>query len=98
LLKQNPANVRKKGCETTLFLIDILHYKKSQRPCWCQWLEGGDKRPKKQPKNKYINLSLVKPLNVFWAKQKKTDTMAGTLWKSTLLLYQRGQNNAIAGN
>ena len=24
--------------------------------------------------------------------------MAGILWKSTLLLYQRGQNNAIAGN
>nr|DAE20383.1 MAG TPA: hypothetical protein [Siphoviridae sp. ctzjp2]DAL45036.1 MAG TPA_asm: hypothetical protein [Caudoviricetes sp.]DAS65181.1 MAG TPA: hypothetical protein [Caudoviricetes sp.]DAY31930.1 MAG TPA: hypothetical protein [Caudoviricetes sp.] len=35
------------------------------------WLEGGDKRPKKQPKNKYINLSLIKLLNVFWAKQKR---------------------------
>nr|DAX60386.1 MAG TPA: hypothetical protein [Caudoviricetes sp.] len=28
--------------------------KKSQRPCWCQRLERSDKRPKKQPKNKYI--------------------------------------------
>nr|DAT14857.1 MAG TPA: hypothetical protein [Caudoviricetes sp.] len=39
MLKQNPANVRKKGCETTLFLIDIIALQKqSQRSCWCRWL------------------------------------------------------------
>nr|DAK50824.1 MAG TPA: hypothetical protein [Caudoviricetes sp.] len=71
----------------------MSHYKKSQRLCWCRWLEGGGNKAQEQ-----IHQSFHKSLNVSRAKIKKTDTMAGTLWKSTLLLYQRGQNNAIAGN
>nr|DAK37145.1 MAG TPA: hypothetical protein [Caudoviricetes sp.] len=45
--------------------------KKSQRLCWCRWLEGGDNKAQEQ-----IHLSFHKSLNVSRDEIKKTQTNA----------------------
>lgn len=47
----------------TLFLIDIALQNKSQRPCWCRWLERGG--------NKAHKLNLFISLNTEPKKIKK---------------------------
>nr|DAT59225.1 MAG TPA: hypothetical protein [Caudoviricetes sp.] len=55
LVQTKPSKFKKKGCEKSLFLIDIIALQKqSQRSCWCRWLEGGDRRLEKHPKNKHL--------------------------------------------